>query len=89
MAQRLLTPTMRSTKDFDRLYPRLRPALSDWTMEFLFELHNAGLSQAIYVRVTGQGARCQKRKKESQTAIRLTLSPPHLNHPKHHLPSLR
>jgi hypothetical protein len=48
VAQSLLTPTMRSTKDFDRQYPRLRPPLSDWAMEFLFELHNAGLSQAVY-----------------------------------------
>jgi len=48
VVQSLLTPAMRSTAAFDRQYPRLQWALSDWMMEFMFELHNAGLSQAVY-----------------------------------------
>lgn len=48
VAQSLLTPALRSTAAFDRQYPRLQPALSDWTIEFMFELHNAGLSQPVY-----------------------------------------
>ena len=48
VVQSLLTPAMRSTAAFDRQYPRLQSALSDWTMEYMFELHNAGLSQTVY-----------------------------------------
>jgi tetratricopeptide (TPR) repeat protein len=48
VAQSLLTPALRSTAAFDRQYPHLQSALSDWTMEFMFELHNAGLSEPVY-----------------------------------------
>lgn len=47
VAQQLITPAMRQTAAFDKAFAG-EPSLSDWTMDYLFELHNAGVQQPAY-----------------------------------------
>ncbi len=44
----LVTPSIRTPIALSRAHRSLNPALSDWTMDFLFELHNAGINAPVY-----------------------------------------
>jgi tetratricopeptide (TPR) repeat protein len=48
MVKQMTTPAMRTTDAFDAAYPQPLQSVSDWTMDFMFELHNAGMRQAVY-----------------------------------------
>jgi tetratricopeptide (TPR) repeat protein len=49
LAQTLLTPQMTRSDEFDAADPGHFHPFSDWTMELMFELHNAGLDNPAYV----------------------------------------
>ena len=49
IVERLITPEMRSTEDFEAAYPVVgKYLLRDWCMDLMFELHNAGLDDESY-----------------------------------------
>lgn len=47
VAQQLITPAMRQTTAFNNAFPDA-PSLTDWAIDYLFELHNAGIQQPTY-----------------------------------------
>jgi hypothetical protein len=48
MVKQMTTSAMRTTDAFDAAYPQPLQSVSDWAMDFMFELHNAGMRQAVY-----------------------------------------
>jgi hypothetical protein len=44
----LVTPSLRTIIALSRAQHGLTPTLSDWTLDFMFELHNAGLDEPVY-----------------------------------------
>jgi tetratricopeptide (TPR) repeat protein len=48
VVKQMATPTMRTTDAFDAAYPQPLQSVYDWTMDLMFELHNAGMRQAVY-----------------------------------------
>ena len=49
LVKQLTTPDMASSSDFDKAYPHLSQFLTNWSMDLLFEIYNAGLQDLTYV----------------------------------------
>ncbi|MCP4165650.1 MAG: hypothetical protein GY759_07120 [Chloroflexi bacterium] len=49
IAEQLITSEIRSTEDFEAVYPAGMYSFRDWCMEMMFELHNAGIDDESYV----------------------------------------
>lgn len=47
VAQQLITPAMGQSAAFNNAFPDA-PSLTDWAIDYLFELHNAGIQQPAY-----------------------------------------